>query len=127
VDSFFEHQPDLSGRLIARGLLYECVYATPSFFHVASTYWKHASGTSPLDLPSVSVSTFLEGAVASFDSVQVGGSSGSHDTLSSLQVSGSTLQRLVLRLRLRSGGFSSLDPRAPYATSSPSRLRSAST
>jgi hypothetical protein len=111
----------------ARGLLYECVCAMPSFFHVASTYGKHASGTSPLDLPSVSVSTFLEGAVASPDSVQVEGSSSSRGALSSLQVPGSTLQRLDVRLRLRPGRFSSLDPLAPYATSSLSRLRSDST
>jgi hypothetical protein len=28
---FFEHQPDLPGRLTARGLLHECVFVTPSF------------------------------------------------------------------------------------------------
>jgi hypothetical protein len=89
--SFFEHQPDLLGRLTARGLLYECVCATPSFLHVASTYWKHASVTSPLDLPLVSVSTFLEGVLASPDSSQVGGSSGSNSALSSLQAPGLTL------------------------------------
>jgi hypothetical protein len=100
---------------------------TPSFFHVASTYWKHTSDTSPLDLPLVSISTFLEGAVASPYSVQVEGSSGGHGALSSLQAPGSTLQCLDVRLRMRSGGFSSLDPRAPYATSSLSRLRFAST
>jgi hypothetical protein len=91
VDSFFEHQPDLSGRLTARGLLYECVFVTPSFFHVASTYWKHPSGTSLLDLPLVGASTFLEGVVASPDRIQVEGSSSSHGALSSLQVPGSTL------------------------------------
>jgi hypothetical protein len=77
VDSFFEHQPNLSGHLTARGLLYECVCATTSFFHVASTYGMHASGTSPFDLLSVSISTFLEGVLASPDSAQVGGCSGS--------------------------------------------------
>jgi hypothetical protein len=34
---FFQHQPDLLGRLTAQGLLYKCVCVTPSFFHVAST------------------------------------------------------------------------------------------
>jgi hypothetical protein len=99
----------------------------PLFLHVASTYWKHASVTSPLDLPLVSVSTFLEGPMASPDLVQVEDSSGSHVALSSLQAPGSTLQRLDVRLRLRPGGFSFLDPRAPYATSSPSCFLSAST
>jgi hypothetical protein len=46
---------------------------------------------SPLDLPLVSVSTFLEGAMAPPDSVQVEDFSGSHGALSSLQVPGSTL------------------------------------
>jgi hypothetical protein len=82
---------------------------------------------SPLDLLSVSVSTFLEGLLASPDSVQVGGSSGGHGALSSLQASGPTSQRLDVHLRTCSGGFSFLDPRAPYATSSPPRLCSAST
>jgi hypothetical protein len=72
ADLFFEHQPDFLGRLTARGLLYECVCVTPSFLHVASTYWKHASITSPLELPLVSVSTFLEGVLASPDSGQSG-------------------------------------------------------
>jgi hypothetical protein len=105
TDSFSEHQPDLSDRLTARGLLYECVCVTPSLFHVTSTYWKHASGTSPLDLPLVGVSTFLEGPVSSPDRVQVEDSSGSHDALSSLQAPGSALQRLDVRLRMRPGGF----------------------
>jgi hypothetical protein len=61
------------------------------------------------------------------DPVQVEDSSGSHVALYSLQAPGSTLQRLDVHLRLRPGGFSSLDPRAPYATSSPSRLPFAST
>jgi hypothetical protein len=51
VDYFFEHQPDLLGRLTARGILYECIYVTPSFFHITSTYWKHAClHFKPLDL-----------------------------------------------------------------------------
>jgi hypothetical protein len=37
------------------GATHECVYAAPSFLNVASTYRKHASVTSPLDLPLVSV------------------------------------------------------------------------
>jgi hypothetical protein len=87
------------------GLLYECVCVTPSLFHVTSTYWKHASGTSPLDLPLVGVSTFLEGPVASPDHVQVEDSSGSHGALSSLQAPGSVLQRLDVHLHLRLEGF----------------------
>jgi hypothetical protein len=71
--------------------------------------------------------TFLAGLVTSPDPVQVEDSSASHGALSSLQAPGSTLQRLDVRLRMRPGGFSSLDPRAPYATSSPSRLLSALT
>jgi hypothetical protein len=58
---------------------------TPSFFHIASTYWKYVSVMSLLDLPLVSASTFLEGVLASPDSGQVRSSSGSHGTLSSLQ------------------------------------------
>jgi hypothetical protein len=46
---------------------------------------------SPLDLPLVSVSTFLEGVLVSPDSGQVGGSSGSHGALSSLQAPGPIL------------------------------------
>jgi hypothetical protein len=95
------------------------------FLHVASTYWKHASITSLLDLPLVSISTFLEGAVVSPDPVQVEVPSGSHGALSSLQAPGSTLLRLDVLLRLCLGGSSSLDPCAPYATSSLSRLLSA--
>jgi hypothetical protein len=83
----------------------------------------HASVTSPLDLPLVSISTFLEGVVVLPDLVLVEDSSGGHGALSSHQAPGSTLQRLDVRLRLRPGGFSSLDP-APYVTSSPSRLLS---
>jgi hypothetical protein len=81
---------------------------TPSFLHITSTYWKHASIMSPLDLSLVSVSTFLEGVLASPDSGQVGGSSGNDSTLSSLQAPGPTLQRLDVRLHTRSGGFSFL-------------------
>jgi hypothetical protein len=100
---------------------------TPSFLHIASTYWKCAFGMSLLDLLWVSVLTFLKGLVASPDPIQVEESSGSHGALSSLQAPGSTLQRLDVRLRLCLGGFSSLDPRAPYVTSSLPRLRFAST
>jgi hypothetical protein len=107
---FFKHQPNLLGHLTARGLLYECVCVTPSFLHVTSTYWKHASVMSPLDLPLVSVSTFLEGVLASTDSGQVGGPSGNDSALSSLQAPGPTLQRLDVRLRMHSGGFSFLIP-----------------
>jgi hypothetical protein len=71
----------------------------PLFLHAASTYWRHASITSPLDLPLVSDSTFLEGVLASPDSGQVGCSSGNDNTLSSLQAPGPTLQRLDVRLR----------------------------
>jgi hypothetical protein len=70
----------------------------PSFLHVASTYRKHASVTSLIDLPLVSVSTFLEGVLASADFGQVGGSSGISSALSSLQAPGPTLQRLDVRV-----------------------------
>jgi hypothetical protein len=60
---------------------------TPSFLHIVSTYWKHAFVTSLLDLPLVSILTFFEGVLSSPDSGQVGGSSGSHGALSSLQAS----------------------------------------
>jgi hypothetical protein len=99
-DSFLEHQPDHLGRLTARGLLYECVFVTPSFFRVASTYWKHLSGMYLLDLPLVGASTFLEVVVASPYPIQDEDSSGSHGALSSLHVPGSMLQRLDVRLRL---------------------------
>jgi ribonuclease HI len=56
----------------------------PLFLHDASTYWMHASVTSSLDLPLVSISTFLEGVVVLPDPVQVEDSSGSHGALSSL-------------------------------------------
>jgi hypothetical protein len=88
---------------------------TPSLLHVASTYWKHAFDTSPLDLPLVSVSTFLEGVLASPGSGQVGSFSGSLGTLSSLQAPGPILQRLDVHLRMRWGGSFFFDPRAPYA------------
>jgi hypothetical protein len=77
----------------------------PLFLYVASTYWTHASVMSPLDLPLVSVSTFLEGVLASTDSGQVGGSSGNDSAFSSPQAPGPILQRLDVRLRMRSGGF----------------------
>jgi hypothetical protein len=77
----------------------------PPFLHITSTYWKHASVTSSLDLPLVIISTFFEGVMVSPDPVQVEDSSGSHGALSSLQAPGSTLQRLDVRLRLRPGGF----------------------
>jgi hypothetical protein len=86
---------------------------TPSFLHVASAYWKHASVTSPLDLPLVNGLTFFEGALASPGSGQVGGSSGNHGTLSSLQGPGPILQRLDVRLRMCWGGFSFLIPVHP--------------
>jgi hypothetical protein len=78
---------------------------TPSFLHVDSIYWKCASGMSPLGFPWVSISTFVEGPVTSPDPAQVGDSSGSHGTLSSLQAPRFTLKRLDIRLRLRPGGF----------------------
>jgi hypothetical protein len=68
MDYFFEHQPDLLGRLTAWGLLYKCVRVMPSFLHIASTHWNHASVTSQLDPPLVSTSTFIEGVLASPDS-----------------------------------------------------------
>jgi hypothetical protein len=77
----------------------------PSFLHAASTYWKHASVTSPLDLHLVSLSTFFEGVLASPDSGQVGSSSGSHGALSSLQAPGPILQRIDVQLRTHSEGF----------------------
>jgi hypothetical protein len=95
ADSFFEHQPDLLGRLTARGLLYECVFVMPSFLHIASTYWKHASGTSPLDHSLVSVSTFFEGVLASPDSFLGGGSSSYYGALSSFQAPGLTPRDLM--------------------------------
>jgi hypothetical protein len=78
---------------------------TPSFLHVDSIYWKCASGMSPLGFPWVSISTFVEGPVTSPDPAQVGDSSSSHGTLSSLQAPRFTLKRLDIHLRLRPGGF----------------------
>jgi hypothetical protein len=89
--SFIEHQPDLLGHLTARGLLYKCICATPSFLHVTSTYRKHASVTSLLDLPLVNVLSFLEGVLASPDSGHVRGSLGSNNALSSHQARGLSL------------------------------------
>jgi hypothetical protein len=110
---FFEHQPDLLGCLTARRLLYECVCVTPSFLHVTSTYWKHTSIMSPLDLPLVSVSTLLEVVLASPNFGQICSSSGNDSALSSIQAPGPTLQRLDVRLHMHSGGFSFLIPVHP--------------
>jgi hypothetical protein len=82
---------------------------------------------SPLDLPLVSIQTFLEGVLVLPDSSQAGGSLSKDNALSSLQASGPTLQKLDVHLHTRSGGFSFFDPRAPYATSSTPRLHFAST
>jgi hypothetical protein len=57
------------------------------------------------DLPSVSIQTFLEGAMALPDSDQVGGSSSNDSALSSLQAPGPALQKLDVCLRMHSGGF----------------------
>jgi hypothetical protein len=67
---------------------------TPYFSDVASTHQKHASVTSPLDLPLVSIQTFLEGVLFLPDSGQVGSSSSNDSALSSLQAPGPTLQKL---------------------------------
>jgi hypothetical protein len=64
---------------------------TPSFTNVTSTYQKHASITSLLDLPLVSIQTFLEGVLVLPDSGQVGGFSSNDNTLSSLQAHGTAL------------------------------------
>jgi hypothetical protein len=56
-----------------------------SLSDVTSTYQKHASVTSPLDLPLVSIQTFLEGVLVLLDSGQVGDSSSNDSALSSLQ------------------------------------------
>jgi hypothetical protein len=88
------------------------------FPYVTSTYQKHASVTSPLDLPLVSISTFLEGVLVLPDSGQVGGSSSNNKALSSLQASGPALHKLDVRLRTFSGGFFFFFyPRAPYTNS----------
>jgi hypothetical protein len=96
-------------------------------FYVASTYQKHASVTSLLDLPLVSIQTFLEGMLILHDFDQVGSTSSNNNALSSLQASGPALQKLDVRLRTCSGGLFSLDFRAPYATSLVPCLRFAST
>jgi hypothetical protein len=59
VDLFFEHQPDLLGRLTARGLLYLCVCAMPSFssrrLDLLEARFRHVSARPPFgerfDLP----------------------------------------------------------------------------
>jgi hypothetical protein len=45
------------------------------FAYVASTYQKRASTIPPLDLPSVSIGTFLQGTTIFPNSTEVGGSS----------------------------------------------------
>jgi hypothetical protein len=83
------------------------------FSSVTSTCQKHAPVMSPLDLPLVSIQTFLEGAMALPDSGQVSGSSSNDSTLSSLEAPGPAFQKLDVRLRTRSGGFSFLIPVHP--------------
>jgi hypothetical protein len=80
---------------------------TPSLSDVASTYQKHASVTSLLDLPLVNIQTFLEGVLVLPNSGQVGGSSSNNSALSSLQAPRPALQKLDVRLLTCSGGFSS--------------------
>jgi hypothetical protein len=58
-----------------------------------------------LDLPLVSIQTFLQGAMVVPDSGKVGGSPSSDSALSSLQAPRPALQKLDVRLRTRSGGF----------------------
>jgi hypothetical protein len=58
-----------------------------------------------LDLLLVSASTFLKGVLASPNSGQVGGSSGSRGALSPLQAPRPTPQRLDVHLRTRPGLF----------------------
>jgi hypothetical protein len=77
----------------------------PSFSYVALIYRKQASITPLLDLPLVSIKTFLEGAMILPDSGQVGGSPSNYSALSSLQAHGLRPQELDVRLRTRSGGF----------------------
>jgi hypothetical protein len=98
----------------------------PLFLHVASTYWKHASITSPLDLPLVSISTFLEGVLASPNFGQVGGSSGSDSALSSFR-SLDLLSRDLMFAFIHAEESFLFDPRAPYAASSTPHLHFAST
>jgi hypothetical protein len=61
------------------------------FSFVASTYQKFDSIMSLLDLPLVSIETFLEGVLVLADSGPVGGSSSNNNTLSSLQAPGPAL------------------------------------
>jgi hypothetical protein len=58
LGSFFEHQPDLLGRLTARGLLHECVLQRPLPLHcinLLETRFHHPSTRPPFgqhrDLP----------------------------------------------------------------------------
>jgi hypothetical protein len=81
---------------------------------------------SPLELPLVSVSTFLEGVLASPDSGQVGGSSGNNNALSSLKPLDLHSRDLMFPFIRVEEGFL-FDPRSLYATSSVPRLRFAST
>jgi hypothetical protein len=69
-------------------------FVTPSFCNVASTYQKHASITSLLDLPLVSIKTFLECVLVLPNSDQVGSSSSNDNALSSLEAPGPALQNL---------------------------------
>jgi hypothetical protein len=85
----------------------------PSFFDVISTCQKPASVTSLLNLPLVSIQTFLEGVMVLPDFGQVGGSSRNDSALPSLQAPGPALQNLDVRLRTRSGRFSFLIPLHP--------------
>jgi hypothetical protein len=92
-----------------------CSGATPQvrlcdalFSDVASTYQEHSSITSLLDLPLVSIYTFLEGVLVLPDSGQVGGPSSNDGTLSSLQAPGPALEKLDVHLCTRSGEFSFL-------------------
>jgi hypothetical protein len=66
-----------------------------SFSYIASTYQKHASITSLLDLPLVSIQTCLESVLVLPDSGQVGGSPSSNSALSSLEASGLRSRRLM--------------------------------
>jgi hypothetical protein len=50
------------------------------FDYVASTYQKQASAIPPLDLPLVSIETFLEGVMIFPDSGQVDGSSSNYSS-----------------------------------------------
>jgi hypothetical protein len=85
----------------------------PSFFHVASTYWKHTSVTSLIDIPLVSVLTFLEGMLASPGFGQVGGSFGSNGALSSPQTLGPTPRDLMFAFVRAQKDFLSRIPMHP--------------